>query len=177
MEYRKDASNAGDLSNEDVFMSHNLPECSVIFSDLILDQVRRSYCGQKLLSGGFCHGIVGSSSGKKTAWGACCTNQCCLETYLIEIILTKLTNSVLALSWNEAVNEEAVKRLWRYTLMYSSLIGFLMFLVHSLSGSKQTGEAPPANECVDGTPRTPNTTFEFPSPLENLPEEEGESER
>eukprot|EP00076_Gallus_gallus_P029543 XP_015153669.1 rho guanine nucleotide exchange factor 12 isoform X2 [Gallus gallus] len=47
----------------------------------------------------------------------------------------------------------------------------------SESGSKQTGEAPPANECVDGTPRTPNTTFEFPSPLENLPEEEGESER
>lgn len=41
-----------------------------------------------------------------------CTNQCCLETYLIEIFLTKLTNSVLpALSWNEAVNEEAVKRL------------------------------------------------------------------
>ncbi|XP_072210793.1 rho guanine nucleotide exchange factor 12 isoform X3 [Excalfactoria chinensis] len=47
----------------------------------------------------------------------------------------------------------------------------------SESGSKQTGEAPPANECVDGTPRTPSTTFEFPSPLENLPEEEGESER
>ncbi|XP_065594554.1 rho guanine nucleotide exchange factor 12 isoform X2 [Cyrtonyx montezumae] len=47
----------------------------------------------------------------------------------------------------------------------------------SESGSKQTGEAPPANDCVDGTPRTPNTTFEFPSPLENLPEEEGESER
>ncbi|KAM9255809.1 rho guanine nucleotide exchange factor 12 isoform 3-T3 [Cariama cristata] len=42
---------------------------------------------------------------------------------------------------------------------------------------KQTGEAPPANDCVDGTPRTPNNTFEFPSPLENLQEEEGESER
>uniref|UniRef100_A0A8B9T0Q1 Rho guanine nucleotide exchange factor 12 n=1 Tax=Anas platyrhynchos TaxID=8839 RepID=A0A8B9T0Q1_ANAPL len=47
----------------------------------------------------------------------------------------------------------------------------------SKDSSKQTGEAPPANDCVDGTPRTPNNTFEFPSPLENLPEEEGESER
>ncbi|NXG54135.1 ARHGC factor, partial [Hemiprocne comata] len=47
----------------------------------------------------------------------------------------------------------------------------------SETGLKQTGEAPPANECVDGTPRTPNNTFEFPSPLENLQEEDGESER
>ncbi|KAM6190931.1 rho guanine nucleotide exchange factor 12 isoform 1-T1 [Sarcoramphus papa] len=47
----------------------------------------------------------------------------------------------------------------------------------SESGLKQTGEAPPANDCMDGTPRTPNNTFEFPSPLENLQEEEGESER
>ncbi|KFR01920.1 Rho guanine nucleotide exchange factor 12, partial [Nipponia nippon] len=45
------------------------------------------------------------------------------------------------------------------------------------TGLKQTGEAPPANDCMDGTPRTPNNTFEFPSPLENLLEEEGESER
>ncbi|XP_040981292.1 rho guanine nucleotide exchange factor 12 isoform X4 [Aquila chrysaetos chrysaetos] len=45
------------------------------------------------------------------------------------------------------------------------------------TGLKQTGEAPPANDCMDGTPRTPNNTFEFPSPLENLQEEEGESER
>ncbi|KFQ74665.1 Rho guanine nucleotide exchange factor 12, partial [Phaethon lepturus] len=45
------------------------------------------------------------------------------------------------------------------------------------AGLKQTGEAPPANDCMDGTPRTPNNTFEFPSPLENLQEEEGESER
>lgn len=45
------------------------------------------------------------------------------------------------------------------------------------TGLKQTGEAPPANEYVDGTPRTPSNTFEFPSPLENLQEEEGESER
>uniref|UniRef100_A0A8V5HH61 Rho guanine nucleotide exchange factor 12 n=1 Tax=Melopsittacus undulatus TaxID=13146 RepID=A0A8V5HH61_MELUD len=42
---------------------------------------------------------------------------------------------------------------------------------------KQTGEAPPAIDCMEGTPRTPNNTFEFPSPLENLQEEEGESER
>uniref|UniRef100_A0A8C0ATQ7 Rho guanine nucleotide exchange factor 12 n=1 Tax=Buteo japonicus TaxID=224669 RepID=A0A8C0ATQ7_9AVES len=47
----------------------------------------------------------------------------------------------------------------------------------SETGLKQTGEAPPANDCTDGTPRTPNNTFEFPSPLENLQEEEGESER
>ncbi|XP_010143357.1 PREDICTED: rho guanine nucleotide exchange factor 12 [Buceros rhinoceros silvestris] len=47
----------------------------------------------------------------------------------------------------------------------------------SETGLKQTGEAPPSNDCMDGTPRTPNNTFEFPSPLENLQEEEGESER
>ncbi|XP_072740926.1 rho guanine nucleotide exchange factor 12 isoform X4 [Ciconia boyciana] len=47
----------------------------------------------------------------------------------------------------------------------------------SETGLRQTGEAPPANDCMDGTPRTPNNTFEFPSPLENLQEEEGESER
>ncbi|NXO48852.1 ARHGC factor, partial [Aramus guarauna] len=47
----------------------------------------------------------------------------------------------------------------------------------SETGLKQAGEAPPANDCMDGTPRTPNNTFEFPSPLENLQEEEGESER
>uniref|UniRef100_A0A8C3VDR3 Rho guanine nucleotide exchange factor 12 n=1 Tax=Catharus ustulatus TaxID=91951 RepID=A0A8C3VDR3_CATUS len=45
------------------------------------------------------------------------------------------------------------------------------------TGLKQPGEAPPASDSMDGTPRTPNTTFEFPSPLENLQEEEGESER
>uniref|UniRef100_A0A8B9GAF2 Rho guanine nucleotide exchange factor 12 n=1 Tax=Amazona collaria TaxID=241587 RepID=A0A8B9GAF2_9PSIT len=47
----------------------------------------------------------------------------------------------------------------------------------SETGLKQTGEAPPAVDCMEGTPRTPNNTFEFPSPLENLQEEEGESER
>ncbi|NXN91800.1 ARHGC factor, partial [Rhinopomastus cyanomelas] len=47
----------------------------------------------------------------------------------------------------------------------------------SEAGLKQSGEAPPVNECMDGTPRTPNNTFEFPSPLENLQEEEGETER
>ncbi|KAM6998543.1 rho guanine nucleotide exchange factor 12 [Passerculus sandwichensis] len=45
------------------------------------------------------------------------------------------------------------------------------------TGVKQPGEAPPASESMDGTPRTPNNTFEFPSPLENLQEEEGEAER
>lgn len=84
-----------------------------MLSHLVLDQVRKSYHGQKLLSGSFCHGVVGSfSEKKKQPEVPACTNQCCLETYLIEIFLTKLTNSVLpALSWNEAVNEEAVKRL------------------------------------------------------------------
>ncbi|XP_053852897.1 rho guanine nucleotide exchange factor 12 isoform X3 [Vidua macroura] len=49
---------------------------------------------------------------------------------------------------------------------------------HDSSASvKQPGEAPPASDSMDGTPRTPNNTFEFPSPLENLQEEEGESER
>ncbi|NXS06350.1 ARHGC factor, partial [Neodrepanis coruscans] len=47
----------------------------------------------------------------------------------------------------------------------------------SETGLKQTGEVPPAMESLEGTPRTPNNTFEFPSPLENLQEEEGESER
>ncbi|XP_062450364.1 rho guanine nucleotide exchange factor 12 isoform X3 [Rhea pennata] len=47
----------------------------------------------------------------------------------------------------------------------------------SEAGLKQTVEALPSSDCVDGTPRTPNNTFEFPSPLENLQEEEGESER
>lgn len=74
------------------------------------------------------------------------------------------------------MNQEAMKRLWS-SLRYSNLIQFLTFCTHFFIGSKQTGEAPPANDCVDGTPRTPNNTFEFPSPLENLPEEEGESER
>uniref|UniRef100_A0A8C5TSN2 Rho guanine nucleotide exchange factor 12 n=1 Tax=Malurus cyaneus samueli TaxID=2593467 RepID=A0A8C5TSN2_9PASS len=45
------------------------------------------------------------------------------------------------------------------------------------TGLKQPGEAPPASDSMDATPRTPNNTFEFPSPLENLQEEEGESER
>ncbi|XP_039940903.1 rho guanine nucleotide exchange factor 12 isoform X2 [Hirundo rustica] len=45
------------------------------------------------------------------------------------------------------------------------------------TGLKQPGEAPPASDSMDGTPRTPNNTFEFPSPLENLQEEEGEAER
>ncbi|NXH37162.1 ARHGC factor, partial [Myiagra hebetior] len=45
------------------------------------------------------------------------------------------------------------------------------------TGLKQPGEAPAAGDSMDGTPRTPNNTFEFPSPLENLQEEEGESER
>ncbi|XP_025963980.2 rho guanine nucleotide exchange factor 12 isoform X1 [Dromaius novaehollandiae] len=47
----------------------------------------------------------------------------------------------------------------------------------SEAGLKQAVEALPSSDCVDGTPRTPNNTFEFPSPLENLQEEEGESER
>ncbi|NXB80913.1 ARHGC factor, partial [Donacobius atricapilla] len=45
------------------------------------------------------------------------------------------------------------------------------------TGLKPPGEAPPASDSMDGTPRTPNNTFEFPSPLENLQEEEGEAER
>uniref|UniRef100_A0A8D2MR38 Rho guanine nucleotide exchange factor 12 n=1 Tax=Zonotrichia albicollis TaxID=44394 RepID=A0A8D2MR38_ZONAL len=47
----------------------------------------------------------------------------------------------------------------------------------SASASPLCPETPPASESMDGTPRTPNNTFEFPSPLENLQEEEGEAER
>ncbi|XP_078003023.1 rho guanine nucleotide exchange factor 12 isoform X4 [Phascolarctos cinereus] len=45
-------------------------------------------------------------------------------------------------------------------------------------GSKQIGEAPASGDSTDGTPRTPNTVFDFPAPpLEQLQEEEGEVER
>uniref|UniRef100_A0ABM5EQ95 Rho guanine nucleotide exchange factor 12 isoform X2 n=1 Tax=Pogona vitticeps TaxID=103695 RepID=A0ABM5EQ95_9SAUR len=45
-------------------------------------------------------------------------------------------------------------------------------------GPKQVGETPPSGDSVDGTPRTANTIFDFPSPpLDHLQEEEGESER
>ncbi|XP_059575648.1 rho guanine nucleotide exchange factor 12 isoform X1 [Alligator mississippiensis] len=48
----------------------------------------------------------------------------------------------------------------------------------SETGPKQTGEVPPSSDSVDGTPRTPNATFDFPSPpLDHLQEEEGELER
>ncbi|XP_043850710.1 rho guanine nucleotide exchange factor 12 isoform X4 [Dromiciops gliroides] len=45
-------------------------------------------------------------------------------------------------------------------------------------GSKQIGEAPASGDSTDGTPRTPNTVFDFPAPpLDQLQEEEGEVER
>uniref|UniRef100_A0A5F8GN29 Rho guanine nucleotide exchange factor 12 n=1 Tax=Monodelphis domestica TaxID=13616 RepID=A0A5F8GN29_MONDO len=45
-------------------------------------------------------------------------------------------------------------------------------------GSKSIGEAPGSGDSTDGTPRTPNTVFDFPAPpLDQLQEEEGEVER
>ncbi|KAM9032232.1 rho guanine nucleotide exchange factor 12 isoform X2 [Sarcophilus harrisii] len=45
-------------------------------------------------------------------------------------------------------------------------------------GSKQIGEGPASGDSTDGTPRTPNTVFDFPAPpLDQLQEEEGEIER
>uniref|UniRef100_A0A670KDW0 Rho guanine nucleotide exchange factor 12 n=1 Tax=Podarcis muralis TaxID=64176 RepID=A0A670KDW0_PODMU len=44
--------------------------------------------------------------------------------------------------------------------------------------SKQVGETPSSSDSLDGTPRTPNTVFDFPSPpLDHLQEEEGEFDR
>ncbi|KAJ7304983.1 hypothetical protein JRQ81_010719 [Phrynocephalus forsythii] len=46
------------------------------------------------------------------------------------------------------------------------------------TGPKQIGETPPSGDSVDGTPRTANPIFDFPSPpLDHLQEEEGEFER
>ncbi|XP_039352297.1 rho guanine nucleotide exchange factor 12 isoform X5 [Mauremys reevesii] len=46
------------------------------------------------------------------------------------------------------------------------------------SGPKQSGDAPPPSDSLDGAPRTPNTIFDFPSPpLDQLQEEEGELDR
>uniref|UniRef100_A0A8D0KNC0 Rho guanine nucleotide exchange factor 12 n=1 Tax=Salvator merianae TaxID=96440 RepID=A0A8D0KNC0_SALMN len=43
---------------------------------------------------------------------------------------------------------------------------------------KQSGDMPSSVDTVDGTPRTPNTIFDFPSPpLDHLQEEEGELDR
>nr|XP_048683630.1 rho guanine nucleotide exchange factor 12 isoform X3 [Caretta caretta] len=48
----------------------------------------------------------------------------------------------------------------------------------SETGPKQSGDAPPLSDSVDGAPRTPNTVFDFPSPpLDQLQEEEGELDR
>nr|XP_008162754.1 rho guanine nucleotide exchange factor 12 isoform X3 [Chrysemys picta bellii] len=48
----------------------------------------------------------------------------------------------------------------------------------SETGPKQSGDAPPPSDSMDGTPRTPNTIFDFPSPpLDQLQEEEGELDR
>uniref|UniRef100_A0A670KLF1 Rho guanine nucleotide exchange factor 12 n=1 Tax=Podarcis muralis TaxID=64176 RepID=A0A670KLF1_PODMU len=48
----------------------------------------------------------------------------------------------------------------------------------SETGSKQVGETPSSSDSLDGTPRTPNTVFDFPSPpLDHLQEEEGEFDR
>lgn len=48
----------------------------------------------------------------------------------------------------------------------------------SETGPKQSGDAPPPSDSLDGAPRTPNTIFDFPSPpLDQLQEEEGELDR
>ncbi|KAM4849047.1 rho guanine nucleotide exchange factor 12 isoform X2 [Urocitellus parryii] len=45
-------------------------------------------------------------------------------------------------------------------------------------GSKQVGETPASGDSLDGTPRTPNTVFDFPPPaLDQVQEEEFEVER
>ncbi|OWK17983.1 ARHGEF12, partial [Cervus elaphus hippelaphus] len=45
-------------------------------------------------------------------------------------------------------------------------------------GSKQAGETPASGDSLDGTPRTPNTIFDFPPPpLDQVQEEEWEVER
>ncbi|XP_049713545.1 rho guanine nucleotide exchange factor 12 isoform X1 [Elephas maximus indicus] len=45
-------------------------------------------------------------------------------------------------------------------------------------GSKQVGETPTSGDSTDGTPRTPNTVFDFPPPpLDQVQEEECEVER
>ncbi|XP_059039428.1 rho guanine nucleotide exchange factor 12 isoform X4 [Mustela lutreola] len=46
------------------------------------------------------------------------------------------------------------------------------------TGSKQAGETAASGDCVDSTPRTPNTVFDFPPPpLDQVQEEEWEVER
>ncbi|XP_046493524.1 rho guanine nucleotide exchange factor 12 isoform X3 [Equus quagga] len=46
------------------------------------------------------------------------------------------------------------------------------------TGSKQVGETPTSGDSLDGTPRTPNTIFDFPPPpLDQVQEEEWEVER
>uniref|UniRef100_A0A8C6QYY0 Rho guanine nucleotide exchange factor 12 n=1 Tax=Nannospalax galili TaxID=1026970 RepID=A0A8C6QYY0_NANGA len=46
------------------------------------------------------------------------------------------------------------------------------------TGSKQIGETPAPGDCLDSTPRTPNTIFDFPPPsLDQVQEEECEVER
>ncbi|XP_042327797.1 rho guanine nucleotide exchange factor 12 isoform X2 [Sceloporus undulatus] len=48
----------------------------------------------------------------------------------------------------------------------------------SETGPKQVGETPPSSDSVDGTPRTTNNIFDFPSPpLDHLQEEEGDFDR
>ncbi|XP_077162904.1 rho guanine nucleotide exchange factor 12 isoform X3 [Paroedura picta] len=48
----------------------------------------------------------------------------------------------------------------------------------SETGSKPVGDPPSCSDSLDGTPRTPNTIFDFPSPpLDHLQEEEGEFDR
>uniref|UniRef100_A0A452VFZ6 Rho guanine nucleotide exchange factor 12 n=1 Tax=Ursus maritimus TaxID=29073 RepID=A0A452VFZ6_URSMA len=43
-------------------------------------------------------------------------------------------------------------------------VGYLPCPNFVFSGSKQLGETPASGDCVDGTPRTPNTVFDFPPP-------------
>ncbi|KAF3823669.1 hypothetical protein GH733_007137 [Mirounga leonina] len=46
------------------------------------------------------------------------------------------------------------------------------------TGSKPVGETPASGDCIDSTPRTPNTVFDFPPPpLDQVQEEEWEVER
>lgn len=65
--------------------------------------------------------------------------------------------------------------LWKLVLCFDLSWKLLTVL---FSGPKQSGDAPPLSDSVDGAPRTPNTVFDFPSPLlDQLQEEEGELDR
>uniref|UniRef100_A0A452VFZ2 Rho guanine nucleotide exchange factor 12 n=1 Tax=Ursus maritimus TaxID=29073 RepID=A0A452VFZ2_URSMA len=80
-------------------------------------------------------------------------------------------NSASMLSWKSGVLE-MIPQSFQCALFAFKCPNFVF------SGSKQLGETPASGDCVDGTPRTPNTVFDFPPPpLDQVQEEEWEVER